>query len=89
MLKPNDRISINGTEVTIVSRFASGKHVQFRLSDGRVLLDLDSNPGVVRINPIRLITPKEALDMECPLPPESDFQEDESNAEENTTDTDC
>jgi len=67
MVNTGDRILVDGREALVNARWASGRHVQFTLSDGRVLLDLHkrddvqvlggkqkSEKKVVRTQPLRI-----------------------------------
>lgn len=88
-LKPNDRIKLDGKEVTIVSRHAAGKHVRFHLSDGRTMLDLDDNPTVVPLNRVPVVSEEETAEMDCPFPPEPGYEEvTDAEEEEAAPDTD-
>jgi len=41
MLKLNDKVEVDGVVATIESIWAQGRHRAYKLSDGRVILDLD------------------------------------------------
>lgn len=48
-MQPGDTVKIGGKEVQIVTRHASGKHVQFGLSDGTSAVDLHLRGDVVKV----------------------------------------
>lgn len=51
MVNTGDWILLDGKTVQVMARWASGKHVQFTLSDGRKLIDLHKNPAVQIVSP--------------------------------------
>jgi hypothetical protein len=46
MVSTGDRIRVDGAEAVVTARWASGRHTQFTLSDGRQLLDLHKRGDV-------------------------------------------
>lgn len=50
MVKQGDRVNVGGVEAVVESSWGSGAHRSFKLSDGRVVLDL-TDASLVKVQP--------------------------------------
>jgi len=80
MVKQGDRVSIGGTEAVVETTWGQGRHTAFKLTDGRVLLDLHLREDVEVVREVRtprvpIVDIEEAYE-EPELPPEEDEDEE-------------
>ena len=85
MIEQGDRVKVDGREATVETKWGSGKHMTYCLSDGRKVLDLHLLIAVGKADLLPKPTAKETPrptfsqrlrpDKLPPLPKEEDYEE--------------